>query len=250
VLGTAINRRLNGIIGYPRSAKIMKTFTVKDLPATERPRERLLRLGSEALSSQELLTLLIGRGVAGRAVINIANELLSGFKSVKGISEAKVEQLSRIKGLGLAKAGQIKACFELGRRQMLAAETVDSVIRNPADIAGIIRAKIVDKAKENFKLVLLNTRNKIIAVSNISTGTLTASLVHPREVFKEAITRGVVSMILAHNHPSGDVEPSEADITLTKQLVCSGKLLDIEVIDHIIVSEKEYFSFKEKGLMK
>jgi len=225
------------------------SFTVHDLPMSERPRERLKRFGPEALSAQELLALIIGRGVSKKSVMTIAQELLVKFSNIKAISEATLEELSQIKGIGLAKAAQIKACFELGKRQDLEPELKDFDIKDPQSVVKAIRASIKDKAKEHFKLILLNPRNKIIGISTISIGTLNASLVHPREVFKDAITHNAYSVVLAHNHPSGDSEPSEDDLMITKKLVEAGKILDIKVIDHIIITKSGYFSFKEKNLI-
>ncbi|PIV42766.1 MAG: hypothetical protein COY75_07130 [Nitrospirae bacterium CG_4_10_14_0_8_um_filter_41_23] len=216
---------------------------------SERPRERLKRFGPEALSAQELLALIIGRGVSKKSVMTIAQELLVKFSNIKAISEATLEELSQIKGIGLAKAAQIKACFELGKRQDLEPELKDFDIKDPQSVVKAIRASIKDKAKEHFKLILLNPRNKIIGISTISIGTLNASLVHPREVFKDAITHNAYSVVLAHNHPSGDSEPSEDDLMITKKLVEAGKILDIKVIDHIIITKSGYFSFKEKNLI-
>jgi DNA repair protein RadC len=207
-------------------------------------------LGPEALSSQELLALVIGRGIPKKSVMIIAQELLARFRNVKAISQATLEELSQIKGIGLAKAAQIKACFELGKREDL--EPPDLVpfdIKNPEAVVKAIRASVQDKAKEHFKLILLNSRNRVIAISTISIGTLTTSLVHPREVFKEAIMHSAASVVLAHNHPSGDPDPSEDDLKITKKLVESGKILGIEVIDHIIIGKIAHYSFREKGLI-
>jgi len=225
------------------------SFTVHDLPKPERPRERLQKFGAEALSAQELLALVIGRGIPKKSVISIAQELLAKFGNIKAISQATIEELSQIKGIGLAKAAQIKACFELGRREELEPEFKNYDIKDPESVVKAIRASIKDKAKEHFKLILLNPRNKIIGISTISIGTLNASLVHPREVFKDAITHSAASVVLAHNHPSGDPEPSEDDIKITKKLVESGEILSIEVIDHIVIGKNNFCSFKERGLM-
>jgi DNA repair protein RadC len=225
------------------------SFTIHDLPRPERPRERLQKFGPEALSAQELLALVIGRGIPKKSVMSIAQELLVRFGNIRAISQATIEELSQIKGIGLAKAAQIKASFELGKRGDLEPEVKDFDIKNPESVVKAIRASIQDKAKEHFKLILLNPRNKIIGISTISIGTLNASLVHPREVFKDAITHGAASVVLAHNHPSGDPEPSEDDLKITKKLVESGKILGIEVIDHIIIGKNGFFSFKEKGLI-
>ena len=227
------------------------SFTIHDLPAEERPRERLKKFGPQALSGPELLALVIGRGIAGKSALVIAHELLRRFKSIKRISEATVEELSGINGIGLAKAAQLKACFELGRRQDLEDEPskYKYELTSPQAVVKAVRASIQDKAKEHFKLVLLNVRNSILDVSTISVGTVSASLVHPREVFKKAIAHGASSVVLAHNHPSGNPEPSEDDVKLTQRLVEAGRLLGIEVLDHIIVTTKEFVSFKERGLM-
>lgn len=225
------------------------SFTVHDLPKAERPRERLKQFGPEALSAQELLALIIGRGVSKKSVITIAQELLVKFGNIKAISEATIEELSQIKGIGFAKAVQIKACFELGKRKDLEPELKDFDIKDPQSVVKAIRASIKDKAKEHFKLILLNARNKILGVSTISIGSLNASIVHPREVFKDAIVHSAYSVVLAHNHPSGDPEPSEDDLTITKRFIEAGKILGIHVTDHIIISKNGFFSFKDKGLM-
>lgn len=229
---------------------INRGFTIHDLPKSERPRERLQKHGAEALSAQELLALVIGRGISNKSVITIAQELLTRFGNIKAISEATLEELSQIKGIGFAKAAQIKACFELGKRQELEPEMKNFDIQNPQDIVKAIQSSIKDKAKEHFKLILLNTRNKIIGISTVSIGTLNSNLVHPREVFKEAISHSAASVVFAHNHPSGDPEPSEDDLTITKRLTEAGKILGIEVMDHIIITKNDFFSFKEKGLMR
>ncbi len=227
-----------------------KIFTVRDMPASERPRERLQEVGADNLSSPELLALVIGRGVAGRSVMTIAQELMSTFGSVQAISEATIEELGRIKGIGTAKAVQLKAAFALAKRQGLALDKPAISVNNPGALGKAVWNEIKDKKKEHFKLVLLNTRNLLVGIVSVSTGTLSASLVHPREVFKDAIRHSAASVAIAHNHPSGDVTPSEEDLQLTKRLVQAGKLLGIEVLDHIIVGDGEaIFSFKERGLM-
>lgn len=226
------------------------SFTVRDLPKPERPRERLHRLGPEALSSQELLALVIGRGIPKKSVMTIAQELLAKFGSVKAVGQATLEELSQIKGIGVAKAAQIKACFELAKREELDPPgLVPFDIKNPEAVVKAIRTAIQDKAKEHFKLLLLNSRNKILRISTVSIGTLTTSLVHPREVFKEALLHSAASVVLAHNHPSGDPEPSEDDLKITRKLVESGKILGIEVIDHLILGKNHFYSFREKGLI-
>jgi len=225
------------------------SFTIHDLPKSERPRERLKSLGAEALSGQELLALLIGRGIPGKSAIAIAQELIARFGNVRSVASATMEELSTIRGLGPAKAAQIRAAFELGRRQDLEPDLAHVSIKSPQDLAKAIRKSITMKAKEHFKLVLLNTRNKVINISTISIGTLNASLVHPREVFKDALIHCASSIILAHNHPSDDPEPSDDDVSLTRRLADAGRLMGIEVLDHIIITSKGYTSFKERGLL-
>ena len=225
------------------------SFTVHDLPKPERPRERLKQFGPEALSAQELLALIIGRGVSKKSVMTIAQELVIKFGNIKTISEATIEELSQIKGIGFAKAAQIKACFELGKRMDLEPELKDFDIKDPQSVVKAISASIKDKAKEHFKLILLNARNKILGISTISIGSLNASIVHPREVFKDAIMHNAYSVVLAHNHPSGDPEPSEDDLKMTRKLIESGKILGIEVLDHLIIGKNAFYSFKEKGLL-
>jgi len=154
------------------------SFTVRDLPRQERPRERVQKFGPEALSAQELLALVIGRGIPRKSVMNIVQELLAKFGNIKAISQATIEELSQIKGIGLVKAAQIKACFELGKREDLEPELKNFDIKDPEAVVKAIRASIKDKAKEHFKLILLNPRNKMIGISTISIGTLNASLVH------------------------------------------------------------------------
>ena len=224
------------------------TFTVHDMPKQERPRERLQRLGPDVLSSHELLALIIGRGIPKRSVLDIAHDLLRKFGSVQGISKATMEELSAISGIGTAKAAQIKAAFELAKRQDLEQDIPPYTVNNPHILVKAIRATIQDKAKEHFKLVLLNTRNKVTGIIPISVGTLNASLVHPREVFKEAIHGNAASVILVHNHPSNDLEPSEEDVRLTRRMVEVGTIMGIEVLDHIIISKNDFLSMKARGL--
>lgn len=223
-------------------------FTVRDMPVQERPRERLQRLGPEALSSQELLALILGRGVSKRSVLDIAHELLRRFGSVHGVSTASIEELSAVRGVGPAKAAQIKAAFELAKRQDMENEIPPFTVDSPQTLVKVVRATLQDKAKEHFKLVLLNTRNRVVGIVSISVGTLNASLVHPREVFREAIRGSAASVILVHNHPSNDPEPSDEDVRLTRRMVEAGRIMGIEVLDHIIITRSGFLSLKARGL--
>jgi len=225
-----------------------KSFTIHDLPKEERPRERLVELGEQALSVQELLQIILGRGVAGESVSVTAQKLLSQFGSLEKLSEASIEELSSIKGIGPAKATQIKAVFEIGRRISIQTPSYKSKeLNNPKKVHKLIKNKLKDYYKEHFYIILLNSRNWSIA--EVSIGSLNASIVHPREVFSEAIKNKAVSIIFVHNHPSGDSEPSEDDLEITKRLVNGGKILGIEVIDHVIVTKDKFLSMKEKGIL-
>lgn len=226
-----------------------KSFTIHDLPASERPRERLQKFGVEALSAQEILALILGRGISGESVMVTVQRLLSHFGNLKGIAAASVEQLSQVKGIGLAKASQIKAAFELANRLEGYSETGKKpLVKTPEDIVALVKGRLRGKKKEYFLALLLDTRNQLIKVSEISVGSLDTSIVHPREVFKEAISASAASVIFVHNHPSGDTEASEDDVKLTKRLAEAGEIVGIDVLDHVIITDKKYLSLKREGL--
>jgi len=225
------------------------SFTVHDLPLSERHRERLLKLGSEALSAQEILALILGRGIKGESVMVTSQRLLSKFGNLKGVANASVEELSEIRGIGLAKAAQIKAAAELSKRlETVAEESQKPAIKSPEDVANIVRSQLKGKKKEHFLVLCLDTRNRLINYKPVSMGSLDTSVVHPREVFKEAISSSAASVIFVHNHPSGDPEPSKEDIELTKRLAKAGEIVGIDVLDHIIVCDRSYLSLKAKSL--
>ncbi len=226
-----------------------KSFTIHDLPISERPRERLQKFGAEALSAQEILALILGRGIAGESVTVTAQRLLSQFGNLRGIAGASIEGLSQVKGIGIAKASQIKAAFELANRLEGYSEAGDKpVVKTPDEVVAVVRGRLKGKKKEHFLALLLDTRNRLIKVAEISIGSLDSSIVHPREVFKEAISASAASVIFVHNHPSGDPEASEDDIKLTKRLAEVGEIVGIDVLDHIIVGDNDYLSLKGKGL--
>lgn len=226
-----------------------KSFTIHDLPIAERPRERLQKLGVEALSAQEILALLLGRGIAGESVMVTAQRLLSQFGNLKGIAGASLEELSQVRGIGIAKAAQIKAAFELASRLEGYHEDADKpLVRTPEDVSSLVHGKLKDKKKEYFLALLLDTRNRLIRLAEISVGSLDSNIVHPREVFKEALAASAAAIIFVHNHPSGDITASEDDIKLTKRLVGAGEIMGIDVLDHIIIGEKKFLSLKREGL--
>jgi len=225
------------------------SFTVHDLPLNERPRERLFKLGSEALSAQEILSLILGRGIKGESIMMTSQKLLSRFGNLKGIANASIEELTQTKGIGPAKAAQIKAALELSKRlEADVGEKPKPVLKSPEDVAAVMRSKLKGKKKEHFWVLCLDTRNKLINWKQVSIGSLDTSIVHPREVFKEAVSSSAASVIFVHNHPSGDPEPSKEDIELTKRLVKAGEIIGIDVLDHIIVCDKSYLSLKAKNL--
>jgi len=225
------------------------SFTVHDLPLGERPRERLFKLGSEALSAQEILALILGRGIKGESVMVTSQKLLSRFGNLKGVADASVEELTQTKGIGPAKAAQIKAALELSKRlETDVGEKPQPVLKSPEDVAALMRGKLKGKKKEHFLVLCLDTRNRLINHKLVSIGSLDTSIVHPREVFKEAVSSSAASVIFVHNHPSGDPEPSKEDVELTKRLVKGGEIIGIDVLDHIIVCDKSYSSLKAKNL--
>ena len=225
-----------------------KSFTIHDLPKEERPRERLVKFGEQALSVQELLQLILGRGIAGESVVVTAQKLLSQFGSLQKLAEASIEELFSVKGIGLAKATQMKAAFEIGRRLSTQATPYKSKeLTDPEKVYRLIKNKLKDYHKEHFYIIVLNSRNW--SVAEVSMGSLNASIVHPREVFEEAIRNKAASVIFVHNHPSGNPEPSEDDLIITKRLVEAGKIIGIEVNDHSIITKTGFFSFKDKRLI-
>jgi len=241
-LGAKLNR-----MEKPR--RQFTSMTIHDLPVAERPRERLQKLGTDALSAQEILALLLGRGIAGESVMITAQRLLSQFGNLKGIASASLEEMTQVKGIGIAKASQIKAAFELANRLENHQESGDKlVVKEPEDVLRFVQNRLKDKKKEYFLALLLDTRSQLIRVAEISVGSLDSSIVHPREVFKEAVAASAASVIFAHNHPSGDPTASEDDIELTKRLTKAGEIMGIDVLDHIITGDKKYLSLKREGL--
>jgi DNA repair protein RadC len=225
------------------------SMTIHDLPLADRPRERLQRLGVEALSAQEILAVILGRGIAGESVMVTAQRLLSQFGGLKGIAGASLEELSQVRGIGLAKAAQIKAAVELARRTEGYSEADGkTTVKTPEDVYALAQGRLKGKKKEYFLAALLDTRNHLIKLAEISIGSLDGSIVHPREVFKEAISASAASVIFIHNHPSGDTEASDDDIRLTKRLAEVGEIVGISVLDHVIIGGKSYNSMKREGL--
>ncbi|AEE91685.1 putative DNA repair protein [Tepidanaerobacter acetatoxydans Re1] len=225
---------------------------IKDLPIEERPRERLQKYGAQALSDAELLAVLIRTGTRSESALVLAQRILKGDIGKSGLAyvvDSSVEELSKIKGIGTAKAVQIKAAVELGRRIASYNQRKQVIIKSPLDVKDLLMEEMRFLEKEYFKTILLNVKNHVISIEDISIGSLNSSIVHPREVFKPAIRRSSASILLVHNHPSGDTTPSREDIEVTERLVEAGKILGINVLDHIIIGSDSIISLKEKNLM-
>lgn len=222
---------------------------IRDFPSSERPRERLIQHGPESLSNHELLAILLRTGSKSESVIQLANRLLTQFGGLRWLIDATLEEMTTIKGIGKAKAVQILAAVELGRRISNLAYEDPYVIKCPEDVANYVMNDMRFLKQEHFDCLFLDTKNQVIHRQTIFIGSLNASIVHPREIFKEALRRSAFSIICLHNHPSGDPNPSEEDINVTERLVECGKMIGIEVLDHIIIGNKKYFSMKEKGYM-
>ncbi|WP_306999850.1 RadC family protein [Lederbergia panacisoli] len=229
----------------------MKTesLMIRDFPVDERPRERLINNGPESLSNHELLAILLRTGTKSESVIQLANRLLTQFDGLMWLKDAALEEMTNLKGIGEAKAVQIAAAVELGRRISNLSYDERYVIRSPEDGANYCMNDMRFLSQEHFVCLYLNTKNQVIHRQTIFIGSLNASIVHPREVFKEAIRRSAASIICLHNHPSGDPAPSREDIEVTKRLVECGKMIGIELLDHLIIGDKKYVSMKEKGYM-
>jgi len=224
---------------------------VRDLPADERPREKLLAGGASLLSDVELLAILLRTGTRTQSVLHLAEEILAKYKDRGLVSVVHMapEELAGVKGIGMAKAATVLAAVELGRRIAFKAAEVRDVIHGPEDVAAYAMPHFRYELREHFAIMLLNTKNHVLGMPIISVGSLSASIVHPREVFRVAIQQAAASIILLHNHPSGDPSPSEEDISVTRQLMKVGKIMDIPVLDHVIIGDNKFVSLKEQRIL-
>jgi len=227
----------------------LQPIMIKDVPKEDRPRERLLKLGSSHLSNQELLAILLRTGTKKESVMTLANRILMHFEGLKLLKDATIEELTAIKGIGNAKGVLILSAIEFGKRMNEYKPEERYIIRSPEDGADYVMEEMRSLNQEHFVALFLNTKNQIIHRQTIFIGSLNASIVHPREVFREAVKRSAASIIVAHNHPSGDPTPSQEDIHVTRRLAESGKMIGIELLDHLIIGNRKFVSLKEKGYL-
>jgi DNA repair protein RadC len=221
---------------------------IRDLPTVERPRERLLQYGPAALSNAELLAILWRTGTPRESVLEMASRVLSQFGSLSAMAKASVHELTKLRGIGEAKAIELHAAVELGRRTVSLAPEDRLTVRSPADIANFCIPDMALLDRETLRVILFNMKNQVLAVQDLYRGSLNRSVVRVAEVFREAIRQNAAAIAVVHNHPSGDPSPSSEDVAVTRDLVDAGRLLDIEVLDHIIVAGQRYVSLKERGL--
>lgn len=231
----------------------MANLLIREMPEQERPRERLAKHGADALRNAELIAILLRTGMKGVSAVTIADQLLQRFGTLDSLARASLEDIRKVKGIGRDKAIALKSAFTLARRMADEMRGESPLLENPEQVANFLREEFRLLDVETFKVVLVNTRRRLIRTEKISDGTLDTILVHPREVFRSAIAGNAAAIILAHNHPSGDPTPSEADIKVTRDLIRAGQLLKIELLDHVILGRatpqrpKDWSSLRELG---
>lgn len=221
---------------------------IRDLPARERPRERLRDAGANALSNAELLAIILRTGTNAESVLNLAARLLARFRGLGGLARSSFGELCQERGLGEAKAAQLKAALELGKRLLSTQPEERAVVRAPQDVFNILSAEMSFLEQEHLRIVLLNTRNQVMSIPEVYRGSVNTSLVRIGELFREAVRENCPALVVVHNHPSGDPTPSPEDVDVTRQMVEAGRLLDIEVLDHLVIGNQSFVSLKERGL--
>jgi DNA repair protein RadC len=223
-------------------------YRITDLAAEERPRERLVHLGPQALAASELLAILLRVGVSGENAVQVGQRLLKDFGGISGLQRAPLEELCNQRGIGEAKAAQIKAAIELGRRLALESPEERPVVNSPADAAALVAYEMSALEQEHLRVILLDTRNRVLEIVEVYIGSVNSSQIHVGEIFKAAIRRNAPALIVVHNHPSGDPTPSPDDAVVTRAIVQAGKLLDVDVLDHMVIGQGRWVSLKERGL--
>jgi DNA repair protein RadC len=223
-------------------------YRITDLATDERPRERLAHLGPQALATSELLAILLRVGVTGENAVQVGQRLLNVFGGISGLHRAPFEELCTQHGIGEAKAAQIKAAIELGRRLALESPDERPAVNSPADAAALVAYEMSALEQEHLRVILLDTRNRVLDIVEIYKGSVNSSQIHVGELFKPAIRRNAPALIVVHNHPSGDPTPSPDDVAVTRAIVQAGKLLDVDVLDHMVIGQGRWVSLKERGL--
>lgn len=222
---------------------------IRDVHLADRPRERLIRQGADSLSNQELIAILLRTGTKEESVLMLANRILQSFDKIQDLKDATLEEMMSVKGVGQAKAVQILAAVEIGKRLYRKHSEGRYVIKSPEDVAAFLMTDMSSLLQEHFVVLFLNVKNEVLHKQTIFIGSLNSSIVHPREIYREAVKRSAASIIAAHNHPSGNPSPSPEDIDVTKRLVEAGSIIGIDLLDHIIIGDHRFISLKEKGYM-
>ena len=222
---------------------------MKSVAAHDRPREKLQRVGATALGDNELLAVVFGHGRANASALDLANAVLTAVAGLDRLARARYDELRRIPGIGAARAAQIVAAVELGRRTLTRVGRERIQITSPRVLAEMLLPQYGSRAVEQFGVVLLDTKHRVLRTTVVTVGTVDASIVHPREIFREAASAGAAAIVLFHNHPSGDPEPSQDDVMLTRRVAAAGILMGIDVVDHVILADARYCSMREKGLL-
>lgn len=229
---------------------MQNNLKVMEIPKNERPTEKLINFGPDALSNSELLAIILRSGVKGESVLNISQKVLSEALGLDGILKISYDELTAIKGINEVKGAQILAVAELFRRfKSLKTQNKTISVNSPSDIANMLMHEMRDLNQEILKVIVLNTKNNIIRVKDVFKGTLNTSIVHPREIYSEALKCGGASIIICHNHPSGDPTPSKEDINITKRIIECGTILGIKLLDHLVIGDNKFVSLKEKGII-
>lgn len=223
-------------------------LTIKQLPSEDRPREKLQKLGAPALTDSELLAIILRVGIQGESVIALSQKLLINYGGLTGLLRLPFDELKEVRGMGEAKAAQLKAALEMGRRLLLAQPEERLQVRSPGDIANILNLEMAGLEQEQLRLISLNTKNQVLKMQTVYKGTVNSSQLRIAEIYREAMRSNATSIIVAHNHPSGDPTPSPEDIRVTESLVQAGKLLEIDLLDHLVIGHQRWISMRERGL--
>jgi DNA repair protein RadC len=239
---------LHSRAGDPLASGPARGRAIREIPATERPRERLAARGAAGLSAAELIGLLWGSGARGRSAVDLAEDALARYDGLTGLARATDVELDRLAGIGAARAAQLTAAFELGRRLLADWPSGRWAIRSPADVADRLVLQMGRLEREELRIVLLNTKNVVLRVETVYQGNVSASLVRVGELFRDAVRLNAAGLILVHNHPSGDPTPSPDDLHLTAEALAAGRLLDIDVLDHLVIGHDAWISLRDRGV--